>query len=142
MPLIVQHRPSIPPAIILHVFCKVAAAISSSHVQVIFMPPAHFSIFIVQRGTMHMLGMIADMLGIWPIIGIELDMPMVVPTTPRSIIIALDITTLLCHVGASKRGAAKNSQTVDRRSRTAPRLAGVPLACPVGNVDRQMIASR
>jgi hypothetical protein len=53
MPFIMQQQLHRLPAIILHIFCKVVAASSSSHVQVIFMPPLHFSIFIVQRGTMH-----------------------------------------------------------------------------------------
>ena len=53
VPFIMQHRLHRPPAIILHMFCKVAADISSSHLQVIFMPPAHFSISIVHRGTTH-----------------------------------------------------------------------------------------
>jgi hypothetical protein len=53
MPFIMQQQLHMLPAIILHMFCKVAAAISSSHVQVIFIPPLHFSIFIAQRGTMH-----------------------------------------------------------------------------------------
>ncbi|HTM54298.1 MAG TPA: hypothetical protein VL175_09720 [Pirellulales bacterium] len=53
MPFIMQQQLHRLPAIILHMFCKVVAASSSSHVQVIFMPPLHFSIFIVQRGTMH-----------------------------------------------------------------------------------------
>ena len=53
MPFIMQQQLHMPPAIILHMFCNVAAATSSSQVQVIFMPPVHFSIFIVQRGTMH-----------------------------------------------------------------------------------------
>ena len=86
-----------PPAIILHMFCSVAAAISSSHVQMIFMPPLHFSIFIVQRGTMAM-----PMLGIMPGMPDSLAhhrghsarhahaAPIIMP---RSIIIALDIAT-------------------------------------------------
>jgi hypothetical protein len=53
MPFIMQQQLHMVPAIILHMFCSVSAAISSSHVQVIFMPPLHFSMFIVQRGTMH-----------------------------------------------------------------------------------------
>jgi hypothetical protein len=64
MPFIVQHMPNMPPAIILHMFCKVAAAISSSHMHVTFIPPLHFSTFIVQRGTMHMPGIIVDIPGI------------------------------------------------------------------------------
>jgi len=93
MPLRVQHRLNIPPAIILHMFCRVAADISSSHVQVTFMPPAHFSTFIVQRGTMHRPCIIADMPGIWPCIGVEPDMLIGLFVRLRSIIIALDIET-------------------------------------------------
>lgn len=53
IPFIMQQQLHMLPASILHMFCKVAAATSSSQVQVILNPPAHFSIFIVQRGTMH-----------------------------------------------------------------------------------------
>jgi hypothetical protein len=100
MPFMVQHRLNIPPAIILHMFCRVAADISSSHVQVTFMPPAHFSIFIVQRGTMQSPCIIADMPGIWPCIG-EPDMPIGLFVRLRSIIIALDIDTPLCQRGTA-----------------------------------------
>ena len=51
MPFIMQQQLHMPPAIILHRFCSVATLISSSQLQVSFMPPAHFSNFIVQRGT-------------------------------------------------------------------------------------------
>jgi hypothetical protein len=51
MPFIMHEQLHMPPAIILHRFCSVAALISSSQVQVSFIPPAHFSNFIVQRGT-------------------------------------------------------------------------------------------
>ena len=99
MPFIVQHKLNIPPAIILHMFCRVAVDTSSSHEQVTFMPPAHFSIFIVQRGTMHIPCIIADMPGIWPCIG-EPDMPIGLLVRFRSIIIALDIDTPFCQRGA------------------------------------------
>jgi hypothetical protein len=52
-PFMMQQQLQRLPAIILHMFCKVAAAISSSQVQVILNPPLHFSNFIVQRGTIH-----------------------------------------------------------------------------------------
>ncbi len=35
----------------LHRFCKVPQAISSSQEQISFMPPLHFSAFMVQRGS-------------------------------------------------------------------------------------------
>ena len=81
MPFIVQHMLIMPPAIILHIFCSVPAAVSSSHVQVTFMPPVHFSSFMVQRGIMAMLvpmlGIMPGMPVTWPIIdGIPCDMPM------------------------------------------------------------------
>jgi hypothetical protein len=44
----------IPPANMLHRFCIMLQAILSLQVQVIFMPPWHFSNFIVQRGTIIM----------------------------------------------------------------------------------------
>lgn len=55
MPFIMQQTLHIPPASILQRFCKAPQATSSSQEQVIFMPPEHFSILIVQRGNMTML---------------------------------------------------------------------------------------
>jgi hypothetical protein len=51
MPFIIMQQLHMPPASILHRFCIMLHAIASSHTQVIFMPPVHFSNFIVQRGT-------------------------------------------------------------------------------------------
>ena len=51
MPFIMQQQLHMPPAIMEQRFCSMVQAILSSHMQVIFMPPAHFSIFMVQRGT-------------------------------------------------------------------------------------------
>ncbi|QJW97179.1 hypothetical protein FTUN_4744 [Frigoriglobus tundricola] len=56
MPFIVQHMLHIPPAIMPHRFCIMVHAAGSSHEHVIFIPPAHFSTFIVQRGTITMFG--------------------------------------------------------------------------------------
>jgi hypothetical protein len=96
MPFIMQHMLIMPPIIILHMFCMVAADISSSQTHVIFMPPWHFSIFMVQRGTMHMPipGIIEDIPDIWPI-GIPPDIPIAPIIEGRSIIIILDISKLL-----------------------------------------------
>jgi hypothetical protein len=67
--------------------------------QVIFMPPVHFSIFMVHRGIMAIpipiLGIMFGMPDVWPIAGIPLDIPMLPIIMPRSIIIALDIETHL-----------------------------------------------
>jgi hypothetical protein len=94
----------------------VAAAISSSHVQVIFMPPLHFSIFIVQRGTMAMpmLGIMLGMPAIWPVMeGIPLDMPAAPIIMPRSIIIALDIESRLPVQSAAWAKAAEGRGLTD-----------------------------
>jgi hypothetical protein len=89
MPFIVHEQLHMPPAIILHRFCSVAALISSSQVQVSFMPPAHFSNFIVQRGTIIIDGVDGAMAGM-PACGIEPIGP-IEPIIERSNIIVLDI---------------------------------------------------
>jgi hypothetical protein len=58
IPFIMQHMLHMPPAIIVQRFCIIVQAVGSSQTQVIFMPPAHFSTFIVQRGTITMFGAI------------------------------------------------------------------------------------
>lgn len=54
MPFIMQQQLHMVPAMVLHRFCSMLTAILSSQVHMIFMPPVHFSILIVQRGTMVM----------------------------------------------------------------------------------------
>src|ERR1700733_11830870 len=49
MPFIIIVQLTMPPAIMLQRFCIIVHAALSSQVQVIFMPPVHFSIFMVQR---------------------------------------------------------------------------------------------
>ena len=83
-----------------------------------FMPPVHFSIFMVQRGIMAipipMLGIMLGMPDIWPIIeGVPLDIPMPPIIMPRSIIIALDIETHLPVQGAEEAGAAESRELTD-----------------------------
>ena len=52
MPFIIMQQLTMPPAIMVQRFCIMVQAALSSQVQVIFMPLASFSIFIVQRGIM------------------------------------------------------------------------------------------
>ena len=52
MPFIMQQSEHMPPWSIMQRFCIMLHAIGSSQVQTIFMPPVHFSILMVQRGTM------------------------------------------------------------------------------------------
>lgn len=78
-----------------------------------FMPPVHFSIFMVHRGIMAMpipMGIMLGMPDIWPIIeGIPLDIPipMLPIIMPRSIIIALDIET---HLSCPGRRKSRNGE--------------------------------
>jgi hypothetical protein len=51
IPFMTMQQLIIPPCIIMHRFCIIAQEVWSEQVQVIRMPPSHFSIFIVQRGT-------------------------------------------------------------------------------------------
>lgn len=96
MPFIVQQQVQVPPASILHKFCKAPQATSSSQEQVIFIPPVHFSNFISQRGKTHQF---------WPtgipVICVPIPGMLVLGniTLLRSIIIALDIFELLSLVG-------------------------------------------
>ena len=87
MPFIMQLHEHMLPASMVHRFCIIAQATGSSHLQVIFMPPWHFSTIILQRGTIIMLGAMGEA----PIPGIA-DEPMLgMPIPVRSIIIVLVI---------------------------------------------------
>jgi hypothetical protein len=67
MPFIRQQTLHMPPASIWQRFCIMAQAEASSHEQVIFIPPWHFSIFMVQRGTIVMFaGIIEPIMGFAP----------------------------------------------------------------------------
>jgi hypothetical protein len=100
MPFFMQQQLHMPSHSILHMFCSVAADISSSQTHIIFMPPAHFSIFMVQRGVMVMLPVAGIMLGIEPMdigAGIEpIDM------LGRSVIIGINIAVLLVAANGQK----------------------------------------
>src|SRR5262245_13177049 len=55
MPLSMRQQLHMPPASILQRFCTMLVAILSSQTQVIFIPPVHFSILKVHRGTIRTL---------------------------------------------------------------------------------------
>jgi hypothetical protein len=72
MPLSIIEQLTMPPAIMVQRFCIMVQAALSSQVQVIFMPPVHFSIFMVQRGIMSHCapaGMLSGMLPGVPMAG-------------------------------------------------------------------------
>lgn len=83
IPFIMQQTLHMPLAIIVQRFCIIVHAAGSSQMQVIFIPPVHFSTFMVHRGTMTMFGAIG-------MLGEDVGMPMFIPViVARSIIIAL-----------------------------------------------------
>jgi hypothetical protein len=59
MPFIIMQQLTMPPCNMVHRFCIMLHAIWSSHEQVIFIPPWHFSNFSMQRGTIVQLAGIA-----------------------------------------------------------------------------------
>jgi hypothetical protein len=93
MPFFMHTQLHMPSQSILHRFCKVAQAISSSQAQVIFMPPLHFSIFIVQRGTMHRFAA----LGMAPLAGIDMPGMGPIDIPGRSIVICANIIQAPLH---------------------------------------------
>jgi hypothetical protein len=104
MPFIMQQQLQALPASILHMFCSVAAATSSSQVQVILHPPLTFSIFTVQRGTMHICIWPGTTAGIAPAPMCE-PAP-ICPIALLSMIIMLGITKLLFLVGQNQPSRA------------------------------------
>jgi hypothetical protein len=78
MPFFMHMQLHMPSHSILQRFCRVAQPTSSSHEQYIFIPPAHFSIRIVQRGTISML----------PALGIMVVIPMPGIVAPMGFIVA------------------------------------------------------
>jgi hypothetical protein len=88
IPFMMQEQEHIPPANMVQRFCIMAQATGSSHLQLILRPPWTFSMVILHRGTIIMLGATGAAvpgIGVVPIPGI----PMAIPV--RSIIIVLVI---------------------------------------------------
>jgi hypothetical protein len=113
MPFIIQQHEHMPPASIVQRFCSMLVAILSSHEQVIFMPPLHFSILKVQRGTIIQF-MPAGMLDGVPIPGIAIPgVPMPgIPIPDRSITIDVDIFVLLSRIG----GVSQSNEATEMRA--------------------------
>jgi hypothetical protein len=104
MPFIITQQLHMPPASILHRFCTMPQAILSSQEQVIFIPPLHFSILSVQRGTMSQfmtpgIAVVAPAMGA-PIPGIL--MPCI--AIPARSIIKLDMKKLLSPAESGHHG--------------------------------------
>jgi hypothetical protein len=113
MPLSIMQQLHMPPAIMVQRFWSMPADMASSQVQVIFMPPGHFSIAIVHRGIIIMF-MPAGIDAVPPII----PAPMVGVLMPailipaRSINLVIILSTPGCRVSSV---ASSDSRTRSRR---------------------------
>jgi hypothetical protein len=65
IPFIIIQTLIMPPCVIMQRFFIISAEVLSSQVQVIFIPPGHFSILMVQRGAIIMFGIIALIIGMF-----------------------------------------------------------------------------
>jgi hypothetical protein len=112
----------------------VAAAVFSSLVQVIFIPPGHFSIEIMQRGTIMLAGgiippiMFPIMPGIIPGIMADiaagimpLGMEIGIPIIPRSLVIMLFIINACLSLNRSGERLVDRVSTVATPTRRQPR---------------------
>jgi hypothetical protein len=81
IPFIIMQQVHMPPAIMVQRFCIMVHDTLSSHVQVIFMPPSHFSILMVQRGII-MVPMPAGIMPVMPVIPLVPIMPPCMPVMP------------------------------------------------------------
>jgi hypothetical protein len=64
MPFIIMQQLHMPAASMVHRFWSMAAAVASSHLQWIFIPPVHFSKVIAHWGTMTMFIPAAPVVGV------------------------------------------------------------------------------
>jgi hypothetical protein len=118
IPFIMQQKVHIPPAIMVQRFCIMAQLAGSVQVQVTFMPPVHFSIFMVQRGTMTIFGDIG--VAVPGIIGL-VPIP-VIPFIGRSIII-VPVMIVAPSVTVSGSRSTNTNRSLSRPSQ-GPRKSG------------------
>jgi hypothetical protein len=96
MPFIIMQHDIMPPAVIVQRFWSMPAVTLSSQTQVTFIPPAHFSNVILQRGIIIMF-MPAGMVPVEPIMPVAPPIAMPgMPIPARSIIIAVVTCPISC----------------------------------------------
>jgi hypothetical protein len=128
MPFIIHEQLHMPFASMRQMFCNVPHDTSSSQLQVILIPPVHFSIFILHCGTMAILAIAGAMLGI-PGMGID------EPAIPA---IDMGRSTIIMDIAYSFRLRAAG-QAATKRSIAAcagRQLVRAPLDAPVGLTRR------
>jgi hypothetical protein len=93
-PFRIMQQVHMPPANVEHRFCTMAAVVLSSHLQKIFMPPSHFSILNVQRGTISQFVPIIGSAGAAVGMAVPWALIPVIPTPARSIVMVAIIKLL------------------------------------------------
>jgi hypothetical protein len=112
IPFIIRQQEQRPPASIVQRFCIMAQAVASSHLQVIFIPPWHFSIWKVQRGTIIMFGAVEAPI----VVGAMPGMPAIMF---RSIISVVLIVSLLRRPPGQQVGrTGRSGQNHGKRTRS------------------------
>jgi len=114
-PFIMQQRLHFELAIIEQRFCSMLQAILSSHEQVIFIPPVHFSSFILQRGII--IPVIAGLM-----VGIVVPIPDIIVVAGFMVAVVMADTPWL------PLGPGSGPPWSPRSERDAP--ASNALACP------------
>jgi hypothetical protein len=104
MPFIIMQQLHMPPASIVHRFCIMLQAILSVQEQLTFMPPVHFSNFMVQRGTIIMFMPVGMPAGI-PVAPVPPIIPVIMAA--RSIIIVPVIVASLSSSAVGRSHARK-----------------------------------
>jgi hypothetical protein len=114
-PFIMVQQLHMPPAIMVQRFWSIEADVASSLVQVIFMPPVHFSIFIVHRGTIIMFvpAGIAPGPPIIPVPMVGLAMPGIpIPARSISLVVISIAPVLQAEIRPSVRGRIRMTCTI------------------------------
>jgi hypothetical protein len=101
MPFIIMQQLHMPPASIVHRFCIMLQAILSEQEQVTFMPPWHFSNFMVQRGTIIMFMPVGIPVGI-PVVPAPPIMPVIMAVRSTIIVPVIVASLSSSAVGRSR----------------------------------------
>ena len=105
-PFIIMQQPHRPPLFIIIICCSIMAAVLSSHTQVIFIPPGHFSRVIVQRGSI-MPGIAGDIIMPGVIDGIMLVWPGVIPICIIRSLVIIGVIGRSCQFRSASGGVAR-----------------------------------
>jgi hypothetical protein len=110
MPFIIMQQVTMLPFIIVHRFCSMLADIVSSQAHIIFMPPSHISICIVQRGMT--IVFIPDAAGM----GGFVVMPDIIPGIICRSIVIMFLPPLLIKLRAHKNAPVAHKTKLARQS--------------------------